>query len=136
LHLSGILAVWLGMYYPGMDIGLALVYLIALYWEGNYAAANLKRPFQVVVALLWQLPGLVLSGSVLLGWDQLFDFAYYFIFILELWVTPLLPLVSLLPLSKIAGYPLYYYFLFILVPLMGFIYVGPSLLMKKIDPLA
>jgi hypothetical protein len=132
LHLGGILAVWLGMYFPGVDIGLALLYLFVINWEGRYAATGLKGPFkQVAVAILWQMPGFVLAGSVLLGLDQLTDFAYYFIFILELWVTPLLPLVSLIPLVKMAGYPLYYYFLFLLVPLMGLIYLEPLVFRQK-----
>jgi hypothetical protein len=136
LHLGGILAVWLGMYYPGADVVLALLYLLVIFYEGRYAANHIKSPYyQAVIALLWQAPGFVLAGSVLLGLDRFTDFAYYFIFILELWVTPILPLVSLLPLFKIAGYPLYYYFLFMLVPIMGLIYLWPAF-RQKIDPLA
>ena len=52
---------------------------------------------QAIIASLWQLPGFILGLSVIMGIERVTDLAYYFVFMLELWVTPILPLVSLLP---------------------------------------
>ncbi len=115
------------MYWPGLDIVLAILYLILLYEEGKHSAQFFDGHWrQGLVAVLWQLPGLGLGASVLLGWDLLTEFAYYFIFMLELWVTPILPLVSLLPVWTILERPIYYYFFFLTVPLLAILYFLPA----------
>ncbi len=128
IHLSAILAVWLAMYYPGLDIILSILYLVVLWEEGNYTFRRIQNSLkQAAVAVIWQLPGFILALSVILKWDRLTDFAYYFIFILELWVTPVLPLISLLPTWTILERPLYYYLFFVLVPILAVYYCLPLL---------
>jgi hypothetical protein len=122
------------MYYPGLDIILAILYLIMLWEEGKHSSRVLHNyRKQVLVAVIWQLPGLILGLSVLLGLDRLTDFAYYFVFILELWQTPILPLVSLIPSWMIIGKPIYYYSLFLMVPMLAMFYYLPAnrLVLKK-----
>jgi hypothetical protein len=133
LHTFAILAVWLGMYFPGLDIMLSILYLILLREEGKHGAQLLcDNKKQGLVALLWQLPGFFLGTSVLLEFDRLTDFAYYFIFMLELWETPILPLLSLLPTGTITDKPIYYYCLFVMVPVLSILYYLPGHnLMKK-----
>lgn len=128
LHLGAVLAVWLAMYFPGLDIVLSILYLLLLWQEGKYTYRMMGSPKkQALVAIIWQLPGFILGSSVILGLDRLTDFAYYFIFILELWVTPVLPLVSLIPAWTIMERPVYYYLLFIMVPVLAVYYTLPAI---------
>jgi len=127
LHITAFLAIWMGMYFPGLDIVLSVLYLILLWEEGKSSSRMLlNHKKQALVAMLWQLPGFILSVSVILGLDQLTDFAYYFIFILELWQTPILPLISIIPVWTILDKPLYYYLLFMMVPVMAVYYYLPA----------
>jgi len=131
LHLTAILAVWLGMYFPGLDIILAILYLVFLWQEGRYSLRLLNNPEKVIlVAGIWQTPGLILAVSVLTGLDTLAEFAYYFVFMLELWLTPVLPLISAIPTFTIFDKPFYYYCFFILVPLLAAVYCFPALTCK------
>lgn len=120
------------MYFPGLDIVLALVYLYIVWKEGRYSRLVLSsRARRAMVAIVWQLPGFLLAGSILCSLDAVAQFGYYFIFMLELWDTPLLPLVSLIPSWTIYDQPVYYYLLFTVAPLMSFLYYSPFLLPKK-----
>lgn len=123
IQLSAILAVWLAMYYPGLDIVLALLYLVIILREAYYS----KNAFlqQSLTGIIWQLPACFLSLTVLLGFDQSTDFSYYYIFMLQLWHTPVLPLFTLLPDFIQLDKPLYYYELFLMAPLLWIIYVLP-----------
>ena len=115
------------MYFPGLDIILALIYIYLVWKEGSYCRQRLRRPGVAAVAALWQLPGYFLAGSILLPLESVSQFSYYFIFMLELWDTPLLPLISLLPTWTLLDRPLYYYLLFVLVPAMSLYYYTPAL---------
>ncbi len=126
LHISAILAIWLAMYYPGLDIILSIIYLFLLWEEGKHTHRMLRNPKQqALIASLWQLPGFILGASVILGIERVTDLAYYFVFMLELWVTPILPLVSLLPHWIILERPIYYYLLFVMVPFLTVYYYLP-----------
>jgi hypothetical protein len=128
IHIAAILAVWLGMYFPGLDVLLAVVYMFCIWREGVYGAAILQSPWKVAaVAGFWQLPGFILGGSVWLGLEQWADSAYYAIFILQLWQTPVLPLISLLPQSVGLEKPLYYYLIFAAVFILAVVYTLPAL---------
>lgn len=120
------------MYFPGLDIILSILYLILLREEGKHSAqVLLDHKKQALVAGIWQLPGFILGASVLLGLDRLTDFAYYFVFILELWQTPILPLVSLIPAWTIIDKPIYYYYLFLMVPVLAILYYLPGSMPEK-----
>lgn len=129
LHLSAILAIWLGTYYPGLDIALSILYLLLLWTEGQHSWRILRSPWkQALIAVFWQLPGFLLAGSILSGLDRLTEFAYYFVFILELWHTPVLPLISLLPVGTILDIPIYYGLSYIMVPVLSFYYYMPAMM--------
>jgi hypothetical protein len=133
------MAVWLGMFYPGLDIVLALLYLVIIWGEASYKSFSFVR--QCLVGFAWQLPALFLSLSILLRLDQATDFSYYYVFMLQLWHTPALPLTTLLPELIRLDKPFYYYELFIFAPLLWTIYLLPwfrrkKLLQKKFNPLA
>lgn len=134
LHLCAILAIWLGMYYPGVDIILAAIYLILLWKEGQYSWQLQHSPLRLaLVAILWQLPGFILAGSILSGLGGQTEFAYYFVFILELWQTPVLPLISLLPVWTVHDMPVYYALLFVMVPVLALYYCMPALIRGSAD---
>ncbi|MBP1760561.1 MAG: hypothetical protein H6Q64_103 [Firmicutes bacterium] len=127
------------MYYPGLDIVLALLYLLIIWWEASYK--NLSLFLQCLVGLAWQLPALYLSLSIIMGLDQATDFSYYFVFMLQLWHTPVMPLATLMPNLIRLDKPFYYYELFVFAPLLWTIYLLPwfrrkKLLQKKFNPLA
>jgi len=127
LHLTAILAVWLGMYFPGLDLVLGVLYIIFVWKEGQHSSLLLNNPKIIIfVAVIWQAPGTILALSVLTGLDTLVDFAYYFVFMLELWLTPVLPLISVIPTFTILDKPFYYYCFFILVPLLAVVYCLPA----------
>ena len=132
LHLFAILAVWLGMYFPGLDIILAILYIIFLWNEGQHSLRLLNNPKKtILVAGIWQFPGMILALSVLTGLDTLADFAYYFVFMLELWLTPVLPLISIIPTFTILDNPFYYYCFFILVPMLALVYCFPVFMRRS-----
>lgn len=122
------------MYYPGLDIGLALLFLWVIWQEAGEQKFSLWQ--QSLIAIIWQLPALFLSSSVLLGLDKATDFSYYFIFMLQLWHTPLLPLTTVLPDLLQMDRPFYYYELFLMTPLLWVIYGLPRLkrVMNKNQP--
>lgn len=113
------------MYYPGLDILLAGLFLWVIWKEAGEKSFSLLQ--QSLVAITWQLPALFLSLSVLLGLDKNTDFSYYFIFMLQLWHTPLLPLTTVLPDLLQLDRPFYYYELFIMTPLLWVVYLLPWL---------
>ena len=133
LHISAIIAIGMGMYFPGLDIILALVYIYVVWKEGSYCRRRLSRVGMAAVAVLWQLPGYFLAGSILLPLESASQFSYYFIFMLELWDTPLLPLISMLPTWTLFDRPLYYYFMFMLVPALSLYYYTPALMPKGLQ---
>lgn len=143
IHLFAIPAIAFGMYLPGLDLLLALVYLIFIWQEGLYAD-RILNPLQLgVTGVVWQFPGIFLALIVILGWDLSLDLSYYSIFILEIWQTPLLPLISLMPTWIINNYPSYYYLLLLAVPLVIVVYIAPAIKgavinrnLRKMNPLA
>lgn len=120
------------MYFPGLDIILSILYLILLIEEGKHTARRLDNPGkQGLIAIIWQMPGLLFVVSIITELDHLTELAYYFIFMLELWHTPIIPLVSLLPAGTFLDKPLYYYALFLMVPLLAILFYLPALKLKQ-----
>lgn len=129
IQVTAILAVWLAMYFPGLDVVLAALYLWLVWAEARQAAAKMGSLVkQTVIAAAWQLPGIVMGFSLLTGLDRLTEFAYYFVFMLELWQTPVLPWLSLLPLWTLNGWPVYYIMIFVLVAVLLGIYMLPAMI--------
>lgn len=130
IHLSAILAVGLAIYFPLLDIILAAIYIYVIWREGCYCRLRCGRITMAAVAIIWQLPGYLLAGAILLSVESVAQFSYYFIFMLELWDTPVLPLFSLLPDWTWLDRPLYYYLLFLTAPLLSLLYYSPEFIKK------
>lgn len=118
------------MYFPGLDIILALLYVLIIWWEAKHSQLSLIQ--QSLVGFLWQMPAIFLSLGILLGLDQSTDLSYYSIFILQLWHTPVLPFSTLLPALVLLDKPLYYFELFLMAPLLWAVYLLPRFNRKKI----
>ncbi len=116
--------VWLGMYIPGIDVLLAIVYILIIFAEGKSSMDSLGSSRVFVLALLWQMPGFLLAALFLLTQSL------YFVVMLELWATPLIPFISLLPkflaLSGIAYYQVFFAALLVMI----FFFVIPFMLYK------
>lgn len=128
------------MYFPGLDIILAPLYVLIIWWEAKHSQLSLIQ--QSLVGFLWQMPALFLSLAVLFGLEQANDFSYYIIFILQLWHTPVLPFSTLLPVWVLLDKPLYYFELFLMAPLLWSFYLLPRInrtvalqKQKKLNPL-
>lgn len=106
IHLFAILAVWLATYYPGLDVVLAVLYLLVVVREVRYHQSKSRWRIFVVV-LTWQLTGLFFS-LIILARCTMLELYNYAIFVLELWYTPILPFLSMLPTGSLEK-PLYYY---------------------------
>lgn len=105
IHLAAILAAGLSIYYPGLDIFMAVLYLVVVAAEAiNFSRFSTRD--KVFVAFLWQAPAWFFMLAAL--W-QVSGLASYAIFILQLWYTPLVGLLSLPGLPVLAERPLYYY---------------------------
>jgi len=103
LHIFAILAVWLSMYIPGLDFLFAIIYILLIIVEGKESVVSLGASQTLIAALLWQLPGLVLAALVMQS------LSYNAIFLLEIWVTPLIPVISLAPALFTHAYSITYY---------------------------
>ncbi len=109
IHILGCIAVALGMYYPGVDLALSLLYMGIIIREVISSQIDLPRRRTLAVTI-WQSPALILSFAsiaTIRGWGQ----ANYAFFMLEFFYTPFLPLLSLLARISVANMPLYYYVL-------------------------
>lgn len=143
IHLSAISAIAFSMYFPGLDLLLALLYLFLIWLEGLRVNHVLSPLEQAVSGFLWQLPSVLLVLAVIWEWDLSLNLSYYLIFIMQIWQTPILPFISLVPTWIINARPFYYYLLLVAGPLMILFYTAPaykgSLLGrddKKMNPLA
>lgn len=116
------------MYYPGLEIFFSLLFLLIIVKENDYKRFSFLQ--QSLVGIIWQLPAWFLSAVVLLGLDQSTNFSYYYIFMLQLWHTPVLPLITLLPDFIYLNRPLYYYAIFIAAPVLWIVYVSPFFVRK------
>lgn len=114
IHIFAWLAIWLASYYPGLDVILAVIYLVII--ASQLRLLGIDSPCQAVSGFfLWQAPGIIFSLASLLHWSW-WGLKEYAFFLLMFWYTPVIPLLSLLR-GGLAGYPLYYYLL-IAMPLL------------------
>ena len=119
IHLFAVIAVAVSTYYPGLDIALAILYIIII---GREAAGNtLTRGKSMITALSLHLPGFVLVMITLSGISQ-GDLSSYAMFILQYWYIPLIPLISLTSHVSLSGMPLYNFVLLLLPVLMSLYY--------------
>ncbi|MEN6349938.1 MAG: hypothetical protein ABFD08_11145 [Syntrophomonas sp.] len=97
---------------------LSLSYLAVIAWEACSIKGKLGNSQKVLAVLFWQAPAAFLSLAVVLNTSINFlsDNA---IFLLEFWATPVIPLLSSLPVFVDMGKPLYYYLLLVMPVLLG-----------------
>ena len=103
IQVSAFIAIWLGSYYPDLDILLSLFYLLIISME-IIDIRNTEPKEKLKVLIFWQGPGAILSLMVL--FQSIYLISGDIIFIMEFWNTPILPIYSLFP--SINGQPLYY----------------------------
>lgn len=109
IHIFAFLAVWFSTYYPGIDILISISYLIVIALEARLIK-HLEKWEKVFIFILWQITGIFFSLAKLIEINvhYLNDYA---IFILQLWYTPVIPLVSIIPEPYNFDKPFYYYLL-------------------------
>lgn len=116
LHLLMVLLVSLALYFPGLDLLLSCLYLIlltALAWNLG-KDSRLSLPATAVAGLIAQLPGFLLTIASRDSYLGLAAGPTYWPFVLQLWHTPFLPLLSLFPFPVAGGLSLAYRALFFL----------------------
>lgn len=133
IHLTAILTIWLAMYLPGIDMILAVIYLIIVWQEGIANSVVLNWKQHAIVGIMWQLPAMIFIFSILIDLENILGFSLYSIFLLELWETPILPLLTILPQNTALAMPLYYYLLYIMIPVLCGIYFLPAVLKKSTE---
>ncbi|MGI5880342.1 MAG: hypothetical protein ACOX6L_07085 [Syntrophomonadaceae bacterium] len=103
IQITAFIAIWLGSYYPDLDILLSLFYILIISME-IIDIRNMELKEKLKALILWQGPAAILSLMVL--FQSIYLVSGNIIFIMEFWNTPVLPVFSLLP--SINGQPLYY----------------------------
>ncbi len=106
IHIFAILAVWLSMYFPGLDIFLSFIYLIIISRE-IYDLRWEPLLIKGIAGLLW------LSLPLILSLITYFKIISEGIFLLIFWYTPILPIISIKAYVFSNGVPLYYYILLV-----------------------
>lgn len=101
IHFFAVLAIWMSTYFPGFDIFCAVLYIIFISWE----IRNLytwKKGKKFISGLCWLIPpvllALIAKSNIVIG-----DLSNLSFFVLQLWYTPFIPLVSLTTSHHIAG---------------------------------
>ncbi|NLO21139.1 MAG: hypothetical protein GX119_03975 [Syntrophomonadaceae bacterium] len=122
IHITAVAAGILSSYFPGMDIIVALLYLLIIGMEARRAY---KLPWwkQGMTALIWQAPGLFFALILITTFDFMGVYEYA-IFIIQFWLTPLLGLVSLSGVYLYLDKPIYYYLLICLPFISSLYYLG------------
>lgn len=123
-------AVWLMSYWAGWEYLAAGLYLLVIGLEARNLW-DLPWEKRFISALVWQIPGYAMAIILLTGWNPggIYDYA---IFLLEFWMTPIMPWLVLLPPSGLE-FPCYYYGLIAGSPCLSlWIWVFSA----KINPLA
>jgi hypothetical protein len=104
IQLGALLAVWLASYFSGLDVILSLLFMAVILIEG---VNQTRSKLTLITVLLWQLPGIILSLAISTGISSAMPGGEYYIFVLELWYTPVIPLIALLSAPFLPA-PAYY----------------------------
>ena len=120
LQTSAFLAVWFSTYFPGLDLLLAVVYLIIVSVEAN-RLKGFTRSQILLITVIWQGPAAILSILVM-GNFYFYALSDNALFLLEFWSTPILPLLTPLGYVNYFNKPLYYYILIAMPCLLALYY--------------
>lgn len=119
IHVFFIIIVWLATYFSGLDVAITLVYLY-LIWKASHLIGRgcPEAPYRSLVftGLIAQSPGLLLTVANLLYYFGSGPVPADFTFLLELWHTPLMPILSFFSFPVFQGYIFYFVALFFLPP--------------------
>ncbi len=122
IHLSAFAAGILSSYFPGLDIMVAIIYLVVIALEAR-RAYELPLIQKIVTASIWQAPSLFFAVLCISSFNFLGLYEYA-IFMLQFWFTPLLGLLSLAGINYYFDKPLYYYLLVYLPFISCIYYIG------------
>lgn len=130
IHFFALIAVAISIYYPGLDIALAILYILIIGKEAaEYDSSTGKNI--IITALSLHLPGFILVIINLAG-VSFMDLSSYALFILQYWYIPLIPLISLTIHATVGGIPLYNYILIFLPILMSLYYYMVWIIKNKL----
>ncbi|KUG03057.1 hypothetical protein ASZ90_019600 [hydrocarbon metagenome] len=132
IHLSAFAAGILSIYFPGMDILVALIYLLVIALEAR-RAYELPLIQKIATGFIWQAPGLFFALLLVSSYDFMGLYEYA-IFMLQFWFTPLLGLLSLAGINFYFDKPLYYYLLIYLPIISCVYYIGIASISFPGDP--
>lgn len=116
--MGAFLTVWLASYFNGLDLIFSIIFMAIVMIESVTGRGEIRSGLATV--LIWQLPGMILSLCIIAGLYSFMPGGEYYIFILELWYTPVIPLISLIS-TPFLPQPLYYNLLLI-TPVIMIIY--------------
>ncbi len=117
-NLLSAICVWLTMYFPGLDIGASLVFISVTYMMNRRLAAQAGNVQAWIGSLiLGQLPGLISETLALWSWYHYGPLTSFWDFVLQMWHTQYVPLLSMLPVIKLSGFPVSFLILYLLAPL-------------------
>jgi hypothetical protein len=112
---------WFAMYFPGIDVVVSLVYVGFIWWQGRRWGRELGAGGVALTAALAQLPGFLFQSLAIWYWINQGLLTSNYDFFLQLWHTPFIALLSLIPLGSWHGISLYYWALHLLSPLYVFL---------------
>lgn len=105
IQMGALLTVWLASYFNGWDLIFSIIFMAIIMIESISSKGKIWPGLANV--LIWQLPGMILSLCIISGLSNFMPGGEYYIFVLELWYTPVIPLISLIS-TPFLPYPLYY----------------------------
>ncbi|MGE5397348.1 MAG: hypothetical protein ACM3MK_07410 [Chitinophagales bacterium] len=111
------LFVWLMMYFPGWDIMASLLYVGFICWEARVLKLSGLKTKQIFgIALVAQLPGLILEALAIWYWYRYGPVTSDFDFVLQMWNTPFVPLISLFAWPRVFNVALGYLGIYLCSP--------------------
>jgi hypothetical protein len=129
IQLGAFITIWLSSYFSGLDIILALLFLVIILSEAGSVSRDTRFRAEVI-AIIWQLPGILLSLLIVTRISDGFYLGQYLIFLLEFWYTPVLPLISILN-SLFLPTPAYYYMLIYTPFFLIFFYIAAAHIINR-----
>lgn len=103
MHFFAVLAIWMSTYFPGFDVLCTVLYIFFISLEVR-SFSCLERIEKFKLGLWWLTPAVVLE-LIAKSSIVFYDLSNLAFFILQLWYTPFLPLVSWLVYHKfLAGW--------------------------------
>jgi len=135
--------VWLTMYFPGLDLLASLAFVFILVWFSRCLGrmnfipeeiskendisdhlltaekSDCQRSLSIIaISIIGQSPGLVAEGLAIWNWIHFGPFTSNYDFVLQMWHTPWVPFLSLLPSWTLEGFAVSFLSLYLLSPVI------------------